>query len=65
MTKELQQQFLRLACHLSPENVSCDGELSHAEVDKRYKQLNAEWAVLEQKAGRKVDEDEVWKWFRK
>jgi len=65
MTTTLQKQFLDLACRLSPENVSCDGELSRTEVDRRYKQLNAEWAKLEKEAGRKVDEDEVWKWFRK
>ena len=26
-------------CELSPENLTCDGELSHTEVQARYKQL--------------------------
>ena len=65
MTSELQQKFFDLACRLSPENVSCDGELSRAEVNRRYKQLNAEWADLEKQAGCKVDENEVWKWHRR
>ncbi len=26
---------------LSPENLSCDGELSHAEVNRRYRELTA------------------------
>lgn len=32
-----QNLFGRLDCMLSPENLSCDGELSRAQVQKRYK----------------------------
>lgn len=28
-------------CALSPENLSCDGELSRAEVNRRYRELTA------------------------
>ena len=28
-------------CALSPENLSCDGELPRAEVNRRYRELNA------------------------
>jgi hypothetical protein len=28
-------------CALSPENLSCDGELSHTEVNRRYRELTA------------------------
>jgi hypothetical protein len=29
----------RIDSELSPENISCDGELSHAEVSRRYNRL--------------------------
>ena len=33
-------------CALSPENLSCDGELSRAEVNRRYRELNAAATAL-------------------
>jgi hypothetical protein len=30
----------RIDCQLSPENLSCDGELSYAESNRRYRYLN-------------------------
>jgi len=60
MAPETQQKFLTLACQLSPENLTCDGELSRSQVDVRYRRLRAEWRKLESQVGRKVSEDEIW-----
>ena len=32
-----QRLFQKLDCQLSPENISCDGELPRAEVNRRFK----------------------------
>lgn len=63
ISKEVWQQFVRLASNLSPENLSCDGELSRAQVRKRYTELTRQWKALEKQVGRQVTENEVWTWF--
>lgn len=35
-------------CALSPENLSCDGELSRTETNRRYRELNAAATALVQ-----------------
>lgn len=62
-THPLFEQFLNLTTRLSPENLSCDGELHWKEVMKRRQKINQEWVALEAKAGFKVKEDEVWDQF--
>ena len=37
----LQRWYDRIDCDLSPENLTCDGELSRAQVDTKYKELMA------------------------
>ena len=59
----LRKQFIDLACRLSPENLSCDGELSSDEVRSRYAKLMERWHDLEEQAGRPVDEEEAFDWF--
>lgn len=61
LTDEVKKQFLSLACQLSPENLSCDGELPAAEVRRRRAALDREWQLLEIRVGRRVTESEVWK----
>jgi hypothetical protein len=63
LTKDhpLFESFLHLCCRLSPENITCDGECSHAEVKQRYAQIEREWRVLEKKAGFSVTENDVWR----
>lgn len=61
-SNELKNKFISLACQLSPENLSCDGELPTAQVRKRYSQLKREWGKLEVELGRTVTENEVWSW---
>lgn len=53
------EQFEILTCQLSPENLSCDGELSRAQVQSRLLQIKREWQTLEVKAGRSVSQDEI------
>ena len=53
------ETFLNLSCALSPENLSCDGELPRAEVARRYRQLNHEWKAAEREFGAKVTESDV------
>ena len=60
LTIEHKQSFIRLACALSPENISADGERSRSQIAARRKKLMAEWAALEQKAGVKVSEDQAY-----
>ncbi len=47
---------------VAPSWLTCDGELSRREVNRRYSKLQRQWRALERKAGRAVTEDEVWAW---
>jgi len=60
---ELKARFVDLAGRLSPENLSCDGELSRGQVKARYAAIMKEWKALEKEAGRTVTEDETWGWW--
>lgn len=60
LTKEVKDKFLNLACQMSPENISWDGERPRSEVAKAMKKLKAEWAALEKQVGRPVTDREVW-----
>lgn len=62
LTPEIKNQFIDLSCQLSPETLTCDGELSKAECHRRYNELMRQWRLLERKVGRPVDEDEVFQW---
>ena len=63
MTKKQKEKFESLSCQLSPENLTCDGELSNSEVQSRYCKLKKEWRKLEAQVGHNVSESDVWKWF--
>ena len=60
MSPELLNSFVRLAGAMSPENLHWDGERSRSAAAKALKGLQAQWRGLEQQAGRRVDEGEVW-----
>jgi hypothetical protein len=65
LPEDLQREFSSLLNQLSPENMSCDGEIRGAELDARYAEAHKKWRDLEKKAGRKVTEEEVIKnWSR-
>lgn len=38
--KECLEHLLEIECKLSPENLTCDGELSRSEVSRRYRILD-------------------------
>lgn len=62
-TTQQWEYFTTLASQLSPENLSCNGELSAHEVNKRRLSLLKDWKQLEGLVGRTVMEDEVWDRF--
>ena len=59
MTDAQLQQFLKIANALSPENLTCDGELSEKEVDDKFRRLMKVWNRLQNEVGRVVYEDEI------
>lgn len=62
---EIMENFLDLACDLSPENLWCDGEASGEEVEEKLKSINESWKDLETEIGYKVTEDDAWNWHMK
>lgn len=62
LTEELKSKFRALAGQLSPENLTCDGELSGSQVRSRKNKIMREWQTLEIQAGTKVTESDVWSW---
>ena len=38
--KECLEHLLEIECKLSPENLTCDGELSRSEINRRYRVLD-------------------------
>lgn len=64
ITREQKRKFLDLSCSLSPENLYCDGEISMAQARRRFHTIRGMWDDLERQVGRRVSEDEVWKWSR-
>lgn len=63
MSEGLRERFIGLACALSPENLSCDGEASRAEQTRRLGRIMREWRALEAEAGRKVKVSEAEGWM--
>lgn len=59
--KEILKDLLGVFCSLSPENLTCDGELPRSEVNRRSAKLNAEKRKLFAELGREVDESEVYR----
>lgn len=53
-------ELQRVECRLSPENLSCDGELSRTEVRRRYNRLMSEKKALIAELGREPTFDELW-----
>ena len=54
------RKFLSIANALSPENLSCDGELSRTQVQARYKKLKKDWSDLEKEVGFTVTEETIY-----
>ena len=69
MFQPLAEQFILQAIaatysELSPENLTCDGELPFARVQQKRSELNRRLDALFQALGRQVDETEVYQWDR-
>lgn len=58
---QIWQELDKLTCWLSPENLTCDGELTMTEVKARRHSIMVRWSQLEKMLGRKVTEDEVYR----
>jgi hypothetical protein len=63
MTPAAKTKFECLVGELSPENLTCDGELPATAVKKKYAALMKEWRALEKLVGRTVTQAEVWDWI--
>ena len=59
MTQAQFDKFNELAGQLSPEWLTCDGELSNAQVRVRYAQLTKQWAALEKEFGIEVSVEDI------
>ncbi len=59
MIKSIRKMFEDLVIDLSPENLSCDGEISSSETKKRYNDIMRKWSKLEAMAGRDVSIQEI------
>lgn len=62
LTLDIKRSFANLVAQVSPENLTCDGELSDHEVKHRLKQIRLEWQKLEAQAGSAITETDVWGW---
>jgi hypothetical protein len=51
-----------LTGELSPENLSCDGEISRSGMQAKLRAIRGEWKQLEKILGRKVSEGEAESW---
>lgn len=59
----IMEKFAVLVQEMSPENLTCDGELSQSRVKQKMKKLNKQWLRLERDLGRTITESEVWEWI--
>lgn len=59
MDTNILRQFQHLVLQLSPENLSCDGELSRRQIQSRHAAIIREWKALEKQVGRRVSLDEI------
>ena len=55
LTEDAQILFSRLEGCMSPENLTCDGELSRTEVNRRLRSLWSQWKTLEKRYKVKAD----------
>ena len=57
---EIKREILGIYCSLSPENLTCDGELSRTQVARRASALNARLRACFKELGREVSEGEAY-----
>lgn len=59
MAPTIARQFEHLAIARSPENLSCDGELTKGQIRSKHTQIMKVWNALEAQIGRKVSLREI------
>lgn len=59
LTIEDKREIVDLLCRMSPEDLTCDGELSKSEVDDRMRWLRRKWEEIEKRVGFRFHEWEV------
>lgn len=62
--EEIMEEFLQLACALSPENLTCDGEASEKDIQTNLKSIQKAWKELEEEIGYPITEEDTWSWHR-
>jgi hypothetical protein len=60
--QELLKDLLDVECELSPENLTCDGELPQAEVKRRARRLNKERDEIIAQLGYTPSDNEIWRY---
>lgn len=61
----IREDILRCYSQLSPENLTCDGELTKTQIRVKQSKLNKELKSLFKEYGRPVMEEEALGWTRK
>ncbi len=64
MTEAQKEEFKSLSSQLSPENLNCDGEITRAQAQTKYRRIMKRWRALEKALGREVSEDEAWGFYK-
>ena len=62
--KEIIRDISSIYASLSPENLHCDGEISHSAAMAKERHLSAMLQTLFRELGREVSEYEAWSTFR-
>lgn len=58
--KEILSDMQRVECALSPENLHCDGEISHSAAAAKGRKLKAQWKELVKELGREPSAKELY-----
>lgn len=61
----IREDILRCYSQLSPENISCDGELNKTQIRAKMSKINKELKYLFKEYGRQISEEEALGWIRK
>ena len=61
----IREDILRCYSQLSPENLTCDGELTKTQIRAKSSKLNKELKSLFKEYGRSVSEEEALSWTKK
>tara|TARA_R110000744_G_scaffold109515_1_gene206910 strand:+ start:143 stop:586 length:444 start_codon:yes stop_codon:yes gene_type:complete len=60
LESEILEDLQSIECGLSPENLSCDGELSRTAINRRYASLMRQKRACIKELGREPTFDEIW-----